>query len=124
MRRSAYKLRQDLESQQSAASKAATGPGYARVGRGGAGNFRESSAVANSAAAEAEQMRAALASAGKSKSGLTGRGGVGNWSDKKSQGAEVDKKRKDDLEAKIVHDVEEGLALPPRIYRQHERDSV
>jgi hypothetical protein len=71
-------------------------------------------------------VRTAVAAAkSKPKTGLSGRGGVGNWTDTTiADGASDDKNKREALEAKIVQDVELGLMPPPRTYHQPERESA
>jgi hypothetical protein len=56
--------------------------------------------------------------------GLSGRGGAGNWSesatDPRAEQRETQKAAA--IEAKVIQDVEAGLAMPPRTYHQHDRD--
>ncbi len=58
----------------------------------------------------------------KSRAGLTGRGGVGNWSDSAAQTQEAlqeERRKAQDLDAKVLQEVEAGLAMPARVYNQH-----
>ncbi|KAK2070520.1 hypothetical protein P8C59_005006 [Phyllachora maydis] len=115
----------DANTPSTAQAPQASGPVYARAGRGGAGNYHEPAAAQRQEAAEAERVKAAVAAnQGKPRAGLTGRGGAGNWTDATAQraGDEEQKKRKD-LEAKILQDVQAGLVIPPRTYHQHDRES-
>ncbi|KAK0623548.1 hypothetical protein B0T14DRAFT_183325 [Immersiella caudata] len=97
---------------------------YARAGRGGAGNFKDQASAAASLRAEreeAERTKAAVAaSAGKARVGLSGRGGVGNWSDSATPlGAVVqqeEQQKVEDLELKVLKDVEAGLSMPAPAY--------
>ena len=56
--------------------------------------------------------------------GLSGRGGMGNWSDDTAQKEkdEQERRRQQEIEAKIAHDVEASLALPGKTYHQHDRE--
>lgn len=63
----------------------------------------------------------------KPKTGLSGRGGVGNWShaDAAAQAAAVEeeeRKRRELLEAKIRQDVESDLPPPPPTYHTQGRE--
>lgn len=94
---------------------------YARAGRGGAGNFYETSTKAQQLETErdvAEKIRVAAAKQGH-KHGLTGRGGMGNWTDTADTQAfdEDEEKRRHDLEAKVLQDVEAGLKMPTPSYQ-------
>lgn len=63
--------------------------------------------------------------ASKPRTGLLGRGGMGNWSDSTAQAGqreEEERKRREDLEAQIVHDVDAGLAPPPAAYHHQGRE--
>jgi len=99
-------------------------PVYSRGGRGGAGNFKDQASAAASLKLEreeAERTKAAVsANAGKSRVGLSGRGGVGNWSDNATPlGAIVqqqEQQKVEDLELKVLKDVESGLAMPAPAY--------
>ncbi|KAK4456285.1 hypothetical protein QBC34DRAFT_420016 [Podospora aff. communis PSN243] len=117
----------DLEAQKAAVTPAPatdSAPVYARAGRGGAGNFKDQASAAASIKAEreeAERTKAAVAAtAGKARVGLSGRGGVGNWSDSTTPlGAVVqqeEQQKVEDLELKVLKDVEAGLAMPAPAY--------
>ncbi|EFQ27194.1 hypothetical protein CGRA01v4_07446 [Colletotrichum graminicola] len=126
---------EDLEAQKTTnatAAAAATGPrsptagGYARVGRGGAGNFHDPSSLPDAKQQEeaADKTRAAVsASLSRSARGASGRGGAGNYGDSSVPGggggetAEDEAERKQALERKIIEDVEAGLPMPPRAYQ-------
>jgi len=92
---------------------------YARVGRGGAGNFHDAAdapeETQEQVAARTDTAMAPAASG--SRTGHTGRGGMGNWSDAQSQQeVEAEKKRQAVLEDKVARDVEAGLKAPARTY--------
>jgi hypothetical protein len=105
-------------------------PVYARAGRGGAGNFKDQVSAAASIKAEreeAERTKAAVAATvGKARVGLSGRGGVGNWSDSATPlGAVVqqeEQQKVEDLELKVLKDVEAGLAMPAPAYHHPRPD--
>ncbi|KDN60588.1 hypothetical protein CSUB01_02087 [Colletotrichum sublineola] len=123
---------QDLEAQKTTdATAVATGPtsptagGYARAGRGGAGNFHDPASLPDAKQQEeaAGKTRAAVSAslARSSARGASGRGGAGNYGDASVPGgetAEDEAKRKQALERKIIEDVEAGLPMPPRAYQQ------
>ncbi|KAL8420069.1 hypothetical protein RB594_003010 [Gaeumannomyces avenae] len=132
----ASKASTDLEAQKTASSlaqpPAASGGSapYSRAGRGGAGNFYDGGDAADSAERSAEARKAhALVGASLAQlrsGGLGGRGGAGNWSDSNGgDGGAVppwERPTMDQLQAKIVKDVDAGLAPPPKTYHQSERD--
>ncbi|KAL8370341.1 hypothetical protein RB595_000630 [Gaeumannomyces hyphopodioides] len=136
----ASKVPTDLEAQTTASSLVhppATigGPTqYSRAGRGGAGNFYDGggdpATVADSVEREAEARKAqALVGASLAQpknGGLGGRGGAGNWSDSNGSGGSSvppwERPTMDQLQAKIVKDVDAGLAPPPKTYHQSDRD--
>ncbi|CAK7263870.1 hypothetical protein SEPCBS119000_000719 [Sporothrix epigloea] len=113
---------------------------YSRGGRGGAGNFYDSAAVAaaqRDEAIEAARVQATtttapvpasvdspavvVASAIRPRPGLSGRGGAGNWAASAAAAAEHDEKqlrKQAAMEAQIEQDVEAGLPLPPKTYHQ------
>ncbi|KAJ4414409.1 hypothetical protein N0V85_003164 [Neurospora sp. IMI 360204] len=123
---------------------AQTSLGSSRAGgRGGAGNFYDASATDPAAAqqqeeekeAELEEMtRVVTASVQRpNPSGrLSGRGGAGNYSDNAARSAqhrmdpEQQRKMMEDLNARVLQDVEAGLAMPRPAYHakfelKHER---
>lgn len=124
----------DIEAQKLSTTPAptteSTAPVYARGGRGGAGNFKDAATAAESLKAkreEAELTKAAVAATvGKSRVGLSGRGGAGNWSDSATPlGAVVqqhEQQKVEDLELKVLKDVEAGLAMPAPAYHQPVKD--
>lgn len=131
----------DLEAQKTASSLAhppptTGGPAqYSRAGRGGAGNFYDGggdpATVADSVEREAEARKAqALVGASLAQpknGGLGGRGGAGNWSDSGSSSSSGlvppwERQTMDQLQAKIVKDVDAGLTPPPKTYHQSDRD--
>jgi hypothetical protein len=71
---------------------------------------------------EAERTQTAVAANPKPKVGWTGRGGAGNWSDHPGQQEEGERKKKEELEARILRDVEAGLSMPPKTYHSHNRE--
>ncbi|KIH92213.1 hypothetical protein SPBR_03198 [Sporothrix brasiliensis 5110] len=113
---------------------------YTRGGRGGAGNFYDSAAVA--AAERDEAVEAARVQATTTKStvpasadspalvtpssarprpGLSGRGGAGNWAASAAAAADLEeeqKRKEAAIAAQIQQDVEAGLAMPPKAYHQ------
>ncbi|GKT53239.1 hypothetical protein ColTof4_13348 [Colletotrichum tofieldiae] len=100
-----------------------TAGGYARAGRGGAGNFHDASSLPSAKQQEevAGKTRAAVsASLARSARGASGRGGAGNYGDGAGEAtAEEEAKRKQALERKIIEDVEAGLPMPPRAYQHN-----
>lgn len=104
---------------------AQAGSGYTRAGRGGAGNFYDSTTLPDAKDREdaAEKTRLAVnASINKPKAGHAGRGGAGNWAPTTTEHDEGERKRREDLEAKILQDVELGLPMPPKTYQTHDRN--
>ncbi|KAK0722934.1 hypothetical protein B0T26DRAFT_641380 [Lasiosphaeria miniovina] len=130
-------LRADIEAQKKAAADAAGQPDsasataqqsvpvYVRGGRGGAGNVAPAAAEALQERDEAEKTRAVVAATPKPRTGLSGRGGMGNWRDStapQQQSQPQDQKKVEDLELQVLQDVEAGLPPPPRTYHQHDRE--
>ena len=104
-------------------------PAYVRAGRGGAGNFKDAAVAAASIQREREEAQrtkaAVAASITKPRVGLGGRGGAGNWTTNEPHAAaqrEEEQKLVEDLELKVLRDVEAGLAMPAPAYRQAERE--
>ncbi|SPO00521.1 uncharacterized protein DNG_03269 [Cephalotrichum gorgonifer] len=90
---------------------------YARVGRGGAGNFHDSANLPEESREEvAERTGTAVAAPSARRSGLTGRGGVGNWSDSATAPQDPDARKKEELANKVVRNVDAELPMPPKIY--------
>lgn len=120
---------QDLESQKhnAPAPGPSDGPAYARAGRGGAGNFKEKDAAAASIEAEraeVERTRAAVVASGAGKprtTALTGRGGAGNYTDGSAPAAAAEQEHQqqkvEDLEMKVLKDVDAVLAAPPAAHK-------
>ncbi|KAM0334298.1 hypothetical protein ACHAQA_001321 [Verticillium albo-atrum] len=122
------KAAEDLEAQRTTTNTStitASAPArdaYARGGRGGAGNFHDPATLP--AAREQEDaadktrtaVNASLARA--SNRGYSGRGGAGNWTTKEEAAAkgEEEVRKVEELERKVVEDVEAGLAMPPRAH--------
>jgi hypothetical protein len=127
---------QDIEAQKHTAAPLrvsdTSAPTYSRGGRGGAGNFKDQAAAAESLKLEREEAEktkaavAAAAQASKARVGLSGRGGVGNWSDNGTPLGAVlqqqEQQKVEDLELKVLKDVEAGLAMPAPAYCQPERE--
>lgn len=93
-------------------------------GRGGAGNFPNPGADAAEREGDAVEHAKAVASARvtrPAKTGLSGRGGAGNWTDDTAQDELTERRRKEDLESRILQDVGAGLAMPPPAYHQPDR---
>ncbi|TDZ24248.1 hypothetical protein Cob_v003031 [Colletotrichum orbiculare MAFF 240422] len=123
---------EDVEAQKDAATAATTSPtsattnpsGYARAGRGGAGNFHETASLPDAkqqeeAAGKTQAaVNASLARSSRSGGGASGRGGAGNYGESAVPGAETTDEdvRKEALEKKIIEDVEAGLPMPPKTY--------
>ncbi|KLU87520.1 hypothetical protein MAPG_06519 [Magnaporthiopsis poae ATCC 64411] len=122
----------DLEAQKtdpSSLEEAAPAPAqYSRAGRGGAGNFYEGGGAGSSDdSAEARRVQALVgASLAQPKQGAHGgRGGMGNWSSDSGTTAQAqgdERARMSLLQAKILKDVDAGLAPPPKTYHQSDRD--
>lgn len=145
---------QDLEAQKKSSGStspttlersitAQTSLGSSRAGgRGGAGNFYDASATDAVAAAQQEEKEAELEELTRvvtasiqrpNLSGrLSGRGGAGNYSDNAARSAqqrmdpEQQRKMIEDLNARVLQDVEAGLAMPRPAYHakfelKHER---
>lgn len=124
----------DLEAQKLAATPAAvaaaaegSAPAYARAGRGGAGNFKDAATAAASVQLEREEVRRAQAvsTVKPRQAGLSGRGGAGNWSDTTALGGaqqERDQRKVEDLELKVLQDVDAVLAAPAPAYKQAEKE--
>ncbi|KAI1144461.1 hypothetical protein F5Y05DRAFT_28051 [Hypoxylon sp. FL0543] len=118
-------------------ASAASSGGYARTGRGGAGNFVDPASIPSSAAEATatappssnpanngpsphQQLPVATAP----RSGLSGRGGAGNWEESKGEGEAFydpaqEHKRREALDAGILQDIRESLPPPPRIHYMH-----
>lgn len=100
---------------------------YARVGRGGAGNFHD----ATIAPAETQEQVAARtdtvpsANASGPRTGLMGRGGMGNWSDAPAQEqAKAEKDKQAAVEKKVAADVDAGLKAPAKAYDRKVTEQV
>lgn len=133
---------QDIEAQK---QTSATGPQnpiaastqYHRAGRGGAGNFHDSTHTGTAAAEETtidpvavqqqeeqiERVKAAVAAQKPRAGGMGGRGGVGNWSSgsaqqEEKQREEEEQKKVQEFELKVLKDVEAGLAMPKPAYQR------
>lgn len=105
------------------------GGSYSRGGRGGAGNFYDPALAAESRQMEkqeGERIKAAVdANLAKPRAGLSGRGGMGNWADKSAltaQAEQEEKKKREDIEARIMQDVAAGLAMPAPAYHHQGRE--
>lgn len=137
---------QDIEAQKHHGASAA-GPAnpiaastqYHRAGRGGAGNFHDPTATATASAEtdaidpvavqqreeQIEKIKAAVAAQKPRTGGMGGRGGVGNWSNNQSmtaqqleKQAEEEQKKVQEVELKVLKDVEAGLAMPKPAYQR------
>ncbi|KAH9898849.1 hypothetical protein F4778DRAFT_171727 [Xylariomycetidae sp. FL2044] len=112
--------------------------GYARTGRGGAGNYVDPAAPAPTedppqpppASVPSPQQQHQQNRTGGGGGGLVGRGGAGNWapsSNSNSKGehggepydAEQERRRKEALDANILKDIRESLPQPPKIHYMH-----
>ncbi|CAK7239256.1 MAG: hypothetical protein STHCBS139747_000685 [Sporothrix thermara] len=113
---------------------------YTRGGRGGAGNFYDSAAVAAaerdeaieaarvqatttaaSVPASADAPAVVTSSSARPRPGLSGRGGAGNWAASAAAAAEQEeaqRRKEEAIAAQIEHDVEAGLPMPPKTYHQ------
>ncbi|ORY70153.1 uncharacterized protein BCR38DRAFT_333275 [Pseudomassariella vexata] len=109
--------------------------GYARSGRGGAGNFVDPATAASTISAQRaldpQQRSATVHTTGvptskpaqTARAGLSGRGGAGNWTTDEGQkvyNEEQEKKRKAALDAQVFNDVKAGLQPPRRVYHMHD----
>lgn len=112
--------------------------GYARAGRGGAGNFYESSQAQEQERAEAEGTSAAEQVASRLKKhyprgggsagmSLGGRGGAGNYSSAAAAQGHDDEQRQaeegrkgDELKKKVEDAVDKGLRMPGRVHRKRD----
>ncbi|KAK5664052.1 hypothetical protein OQA88_266 [Cercophora sp. LCS_1] len=115
----------DLEAQKAAVAPvvdAASASAYARSGRGGAGNFKDKAEAVASIQAEREEIekaKATVAAAVKSSVPThVGRGGAGNWTTETAAQADEDKQKVEDLELKVLKDVEAALEAPKATYQQ------
>jgi hypothetical protein len=100
-------------------------------GRGGAGNFVDPSTADEARRQEREETErtkaAVTRNVAKPKAGLSGRGGMGNWSGDvtaldATAAQEEERKKREELEAKIMQDVEAVLPMPPPAYHHQGRD--
>lgn len=64
----------------------------------------------------AERTGTAVAAPSAGRSGLTGRGGVGNFSDAPAAQKSEEARKEEELADKVVRNVEAELAMPPKIY--------
>ena len=109
------------------AAASSTGPKtVGSSGRGGAGNFPGPEAAAAEGGGGNAVERAGAAVDGArvtrpAKTGLSGRGGAGNWTDDTAQDELTERRRREDLESRILQDVGAGLAMPPPAYHQPDR---
>lgn len=76
---------------------------------------------------DSRRTNTALAAGGAkpSRTGLSGRGGAGNWSESPAQAQqreEEEAKRREDLEAQILQHVDAGLPPPPAAYHHQGRE--
>ncbi|KAI1458340.1 hypothetical protein F4805DRAFT_145993 [Annulohypoxylon moriforme] len=114
---------------------------YARSGRGGAGNFVDvppsASSISPNPTATIDTSTVSAPSSPNSsinashpqayaqppaRSGLSGRGGAGNWVSTDSDTAydpEQERKRREALDAHILQDIRESLPQPPKIHYMH-----
>jgi hypothetical protein len=75
-------------------------------------------------------VSAAAAAAGRSRAGLTGRGGAGNWTgggggdnnNNNAESLEEEKAEQQRIAARIRQDIDASLPAPPKTYHQHDRD--
>ncbi|KAM7202078.1 hypothetical protein V8F20_004532 [Naviculisporaceae sp. PSN 640] len=106
---------------------------YHRAGRGGAGNFHDPAATAAGPDAidpaavqqqeeQIEKLKAAVAAQKPRMGGMGGRGGVGNWSMNQSlsaeKQAEEEQKKVQEVELRVLKDVDAGLAMPKPAYQR------
>ena len=115
-----------------ARAEATSGPVYSRAGRGGAGNFYDQETAAEAIRKEkheADKTKEVVGSnlTAKPRAGLSGRGGAGNWTDSSASRAaealEEERKKAREVDSKVMQDVEAGLAMPPPIYHQRDRET-
>ncbi|KAI1213226.1 uncharacterized protein F4807DRAFT_410201 [Annulohypoxylon truncatum] len=107
---------------------------YARSGRGGAGNFVDVppsiSATTDASTTSAPSSPGSSTSTPNpqsstqppARSGLSGRGGAGNWVTTDPETAydpEQERKRREALDAHILQDIRESLPQPPKIHYMH-----
>ena len=132
---------QDLEAQQppapatdaaQARAEASSAPAYARAGRGGAGNFYDQETAAEAIRKEkheADKTKEVVESnlTAKPRAGLSGRGGAGNWADssaaRAAEAREEERKKAQEVDDKVMQAVEAGLAMPPPIHHQRDRET-
>ena len=106
---------------------------HARVGRGGAGNFVDTTTTTTNPTAQkqqherkvADQITAAVKSQPPRVPGLSGRGGAGNW---KTDAAALEAQRSaeergkgEELERKVREVVDQGLRLPDQVHHALEK---
>ncbi|OTA91551.1 hypothetical protein M434DRAFT_397077 [Hypoxylon sp. CO27-5] len=110
---------------------AASSGTYARSGRGGAGNFVDPAGISEGSALPTSSSTTTTAVSRphqppptNPRSGLSGRGGAGNWTSTEETKEEVydpeqEHKRREALDANILKDIRESLPQPPKIHYMH-----
>ena len=96
---------------------------YAHSGRGGAGNYTETTTLAE-ATAQATDVTPALEETKPPQTGYYGRGGAGNYRIGNSESRENDMKAmeaQDRLHQQVVKDVETGLKEPEKAHLGRQR---
>lgn len=107
--------------QRALAAASSAGPKTGSSGRGGAGNFPDPGAAAAAAEGGGGDAVDSARVTRPAKTGLSGRGGAGNWTDDTAQDELTERRRREDLESRILQDVGAGLAMPPPAYHQPDR---
>ncbi|KAK4217963.1 hypothetical protein QBC37DRAFT_413641 [Rhypophila decipiens] len=128
--------KQNIASAAGPANPIAASTQYHRAGRGGAGNFHEPATTAPDAVdpvavqqteEQIEKIKAAVAAQKPRTGGMGGRGGVGNWSSNSNslnvqQQEKEEQKKVQEVELRVLKDVEAGLAMPKPAYQRASTD--
>ncbi|KAM7197751.1 hypothetical protein V8F33_005475 [Rhypophila sp. PSN 637] len=126
--------KQNIPSAAGPANPIAASTQYHRAGRGGAGNFHEPATAPDGVDPMAvqqteeqiEKIKAAVAAQKPRTGGMGGRGGVGNWSNSNSvnvqQQEKEEQKKVQEVELRVLKDVEAGLAMPKPAYQRASTD--
>ncbi|KAI1413697.1 hypothetical protein F5Y13DRAFT_160883 [Hypoxylon sp. FL1857] len=122
----------DVPPQTASQIASATSSGaYARSGRGGAGNFVDPASILEGPTLPPSSTTTTAASRPQQpppaapRSGLSGRGGAGNWTSTEGEGKgevydpEQEHKRRAALDADILKGIRESLPQPPKIHYMH-----
>lgn len=97
--------------------------GYARSGRGGAGNYTDSTKLATATAATTN-VTPSLQESKPPEVGHYGRGGAGNWRDRDAEIKENERRQseaREKVHRQVVQDVEYGLKEPERAHLGSEK---